>query len=384
MNPESIPVFTSGEKYDYYRIPSIITAANGSLLAFAEARDSLWDQAKNEIVIKRSDDLGKTWHSFATIAEPESESKTSEKMKVKVGSLNNPCAVVDRTNGRVLLVFQMYPPGVSEFRNIKPTDIRDYMVYSDDHGITWSEMRDITQSTKKPESLTIASGPGIGIQLTRSKYKGRIIMPYNHRIGTDWHVYCSYSDDGGKTWIRSEDAPNEGKFNGGNEATVVELSDGRLMMNVRPFSFKIGTRLYRKITFSEDGGQTWSQLKKDTHLPDPQCQGAILRYSDEDNVSNWGKSIQPTETPLIVFSNAATKWSRNHGTIRISNDNGRTWPFKKVIQKKRFAYSSLCQLPNGDIGCLYETGANRLHDSIDFITIKSSEIESFKFPKKKK
>ena len=355
MNPDSKQVFVSGIDHPFFRIPSLINTFEDTLLAFAEARKSLFDQAENKIVLKRSEDNGETWSACQTIVESSS------------GSLNNPCCVIDRTSGRIILIFQMYPRGVSEFRNIKPTDIKDFIIYSDNDGKSWSSMREITQSTKYPDSLTIASGPGVGIQLKNNKYKNRIVIPYNHRIGFKWWVYCCYSDDGGQNWKKGTPAKNDGYFSGGNEVQIVELSDGTLMLNCRPWGLRNRFNTYRRIAFSKDGGHSWSQLQKELQLSDSQCQGSIIRYmKNGDESGNY-----------ILFSNPATKKGRHSGALYASNDEGKMWPFRKIIESEYFAYSCLANLPDGNIGILYETGKNKLYESINFLKIRVDEIHAF-------
>jgi len=60
---KQITVFNSGDDgVNTYRIPSIVTAKDGSLLVFAEARYTSWqDKSYTDVVVKRSTDGGLTW-----------------------------------------------------------------------------------------------------------------------------------------------------------------------------------------------------------------------------------------------------------------------------------------------------------------------------------
>jgi len=49
------------------------------------------------------------------------------------------------------------------------------------------------------------------------------------------------------------------------------------------------------------------------------------------------------------------KQGRSEGTVRLSYDEGKTWPVAKVICKDYFGYSCLTAMPDGEIGCLFET-----------------------------
>ncbi len=166
----------------------------GTLLAFAEGRAANADQAANHIILKRSTDNGRTWGPLQVIARDGKN------------SLNNPCAVEDLPGGRILLMVQSYPEGRKEFNGrLKPgiegIDIeRNYVITSDDDGATWTGLKDVTETTKAGDAITIASGPGIGIQLKRGQHQGRLVVPHNQRVGPFWDVRAVFSDDHGASW----------------------------------------------------------------------------------------------------------------------------------------------------------------------------------------
>ncbi|MCK4746825.1 MAG: exo-alpha-sialidase, partial [Bacteroidales bacterium] len=282
-------VFIAGQdQFASFRIPSIIHTGKGTLMAFAEARKELNDHAENKIVLKRSTDGGKTWGGLQKIAD---EGKNS---------LNNPLVVWIQETGKIILMYQFYPftrkeevkePGLWKSHedqdfppNIHEAAVqegyegdkvcRTFIISSKDEGKSWSGPGDITRSVKRPVGVTsYAGGPGIGIRIRNGKYRGRIIMPFSQGPWSDMKVYAVYSDDRGGTWKRGETAPNT--LPGmPNEVQVVELADGRIMLNARTFKGKP----YRMISFSSDGGENWSELKYDIALQDPGCQGSILRF----------------------------------------------------------------------------------------------------------
>ena len=108
------------------------------------------------------------------------------------------------------MMIQSYPAGRKEFNGkLKPGNqgeaiVRNYLLTSDDDGAIWSAMKDVTESTKAADAITNASGPGIGIQLQRGEHKGRLIMPFNQRVGTRSGRHAVYSDDHGTTWKLGE------------------------------------------------------------------------------------------------------------------------------------------------------------------------------------
>lgn len=283
-------VFISGEDhFGTYRIPSILHTGGGILLAFAEARKELNDHAENKIVLKRSTDYGDSWGELLKIADAGRD------------SLNNPLAVTIEKTGRIILMYQLYPytsqgevknPGIwkSHEEQDFPPNIheataeagyegdkicRTYTVSSDDDGTTWSDPLKLTRSVKRPTDVTsYAGGPGIGIQIRNGNYKDRIIMPFSQGPWSDMKVYAVYSDDNGDKWEYGETA--HGKLRGmPNEVQMAELGDGTLMLNARTFKGKP----LRIVSFSSDGGKTWSELRYDAELKDPGCQGSILRLT---------------------------------------------------------------------------------------------------------
>lgn len=348
--PQFTDVFVAGrDGYPAIRIPSLVVAADGTLLALAEGRDHPHaDQADNKIILKRSADNGRTWSATQVVADDGTN------------CLNNPCAVVDQKTGRVLVMFQSYPGGhLERDGSIKPglagpDIVRNYLITSDNNGRTWSKMRDVTRTTKHDGYVTIlASGPGIGIQLQRGAHQGRLIIPFNEGPFGRWNVLAVYSDDGGDHWQVGEPAPGCCVTNANgritslvNEVQMVELSDGSVMLNSR----KWGGHALRKTAVSHDGGQTWSPIREESALRDCGCMASIFRYSFPGD---------PAGNCLLYSYPDSTR--RENGTLRVSHDDGKTWPVKKVLFPGSFAYSALARLPDGSIGCLFETdGTDRM------------------------
>jgi sialidase-1 len=329
-----VTVFTNGQEgYPAYRIPSLLTTKRGVLLAFAEGRMSLRDHAENDIVLKRSTDNGQTWGALQLVAEDGTN------------ALGNPTAVVVRETGRVLLMYQRYAKGFDEHKAEPGLDgpriCRTWLQHSDDEGATWSKPREITASVKRPTIVTsTAAGPGIGIQLRRGPHAGRILMPFNQGPYGKWKVYAAFSDDQGQTWRYGETA-EEGAAGQANEVQFVELNDGSVMLNARNQG---GGLKQRKTAISRDGGATWSTTQHDATLIEPVCQGSILRHP------NTGDPARD----VFVFSNPGTQVGRSNGVVRLSRDEGKTWPASRVLYPGGFAYNCLASLPDDSVGCLFE------------------------------
>ena len=315
------------------RIPALLMTSKGTLIAIAEGRDKATDQAGNDLLVARSKDQGKTW-SKPTIAYEQGDD-----------SCNNPCLVQDVKSGRVILFFQTFPAGGKEFSGLPvgpkdPKGNRLKYVTSDDDGATWSQPVDVSDAVKPANAATCASGPGIGIQLQQGKFAGRLVMPFNSQDAQRYFVnWVAFSDDAGKTWQRGAEVPQEGMQL--NEVQVAENADGSLYLNSRRWK---GTAL-RKAAWSVDGGASWSKSVDDASLPEPTCQGSLL------SATAGGK-------PAIFFLNPVGK-GRANGTLRRSEDGGKTWAESTLIIPGPFAYSSMAQVGK-DIGVLYEPNSNTI------------------------
>ena len=207
-------IFQKGQDgYACFRIPAIVKSKNGTLLAFAEARkNSCSDTGNIDLVLKRSEDGGKTWSSTITIWDDGDN------------VCGNPAPVVDQETGRILLV-SCWNLGEDHEKEIIDKTSKDsrriYVLYSDNDGKSWSTPRDITSSVKRSDWTWYATGPCHGIQLQNKKHKGRLVVSANHMVaGTkSYHSQLIYSDDKGDTWKLGGVV----KKHGGNESSVVEL-----------------------------------------------------------------------------------------------------------------------------------------------------------------
>lgn len=343
QNPEKVVVYSYDEAAtpNYgYRIPSLVTTQKGTLLAIAERRLGLHDHAQNDIVVRRSDDQGISWDEIQVIYEDGKN------------SLNDPCAIV-LNSGRILLMFQMYPYLVHSRSEGKiqiadtgydgPRNTKSYITYSDDEGKSWSTPKEITKQVRPSERISIGS-PGTGIQMQKGKHADRIIFPIyetkkiseNERV---WGNSVVFSDDDGETWNISNEIPHYDHTGFGNEAQVVEQSDGGILMIVRNQG-----GFFRKYAESKDGGQTWTNMRLNFELPGVACQGSVLRYQFGEGPQN-----------IIAHVNAADFRFRTNGVVRLSYDDGTTWPVAKKIPDGFYAYSCLTKMNNGNIGLLYET-----------------------------
>ena len=306
--------------YLVYRIPSLIEAPSGALLAFAEGRQSLFDHGNIDIVLKRSIDGGKTWGSAQVVVDQGED------------TAGNPAPVVDPQTKRIWLPFCTNPGQEDQDRHV-------WLTYSDDDGLNWSKSKDITSEVKMPDWSWYATGPGRSIALL----SGRLVVPANHvdakGVGRS-HIF--YSDDHGLSWkLGGVAAPQT------DESQVAELLNGDLLLSSR----YEGPVFARGFSRSTDRGLNWGPLSLPAELPDPHCQGSLLQ----------------TEDGLLISHPATTqKVPRDHLTVRWSGDGGLTWPAARLLDAGPSAYSALARLPDGRVAIAWESGAVLPYDRILF------------------
>jgi sialidase-1 len=226
---------------------------------------------------------------------------------------------------------------------------------SADDGRTWSQPVEITSIfepfRKHVDWKVIATGPGHGVQLKT----GRLVVPVWLAYGkTGDHApslsATIFSDDHGQTWQAGEIAvPNSEPFGNPNETMVTTLADGKVMLVTRSVS-----RPNRKIiTTSIDGASQWTRPVFHDQLLEPICMASIVNYPQHpgwlifSNPHSVARNEAGEEVP-------AGRGKRQNLTIKLSRDDGQTWPVSKTLADGSSAYSDLAVLPNGDILCLYE------------------------------
>ena len=342
--PARSTVYVSGrEGYHTFRIPALLTAADGTLLAFAEGRKhSSSDAGDIDVVLKRSTDMGKTWGPLQIVWDDGQN------------TCGNPCPVLDRQQGTIFLLLTWNRGEDREPQIIAQTSHdtrRVFVSESRDGGISWSAPREITPDVKRTNWTWYATGPGAGIQIQRGPHRGRLVVPCDHiEAGTKrYYSHIIFSDDHGKSWQLGGSSPSDKV----NECEVVELADGRLMLNMRNYDTSSRTR---QVAFSSDGGMTWSDQRHDAALYDPICQASIRRLSWPEN---GGRNI-------ILFSNPAGP-KRERMTVRASLDDCRSWQVSRQISDAPAAYSCLEALSDGTIGLLYETGVKSPYEMLLFL-----------------
>lgn len=330
-----------------YRIPALVTAPNGDLVAAIDERvPSCSDLGKSKninIVIRRSSDNGDTWSAIETVVDYEDGKGASD-----------PSMIVDKETGDLFLFYNYMD------HNTEPGVYYLHVMRSSDNGKSWGDAEDITSQITKPEWKKdfkfITSGRGI-------QARSGMLLHTMVNIQSGLHLFGS--KDHGKTWFFI-DTP----ITPGDESKVVELADGRWMINSRVR----GSGL-RYVHLSSDEGKSW-ETAPDPALIDPACNASIIRYTSIEDGYDKNR---------LLFSNAKTKDKRRNMTVRISYDEGKTWSDDKTIYTGGSAYSTLTVLENGEIGLLFEKDSHRenvfVRFTLEWLTDGKDTIEAYKSKK---
>lgn len=326
--------------YANYRIPALTTTNDGTILASYDGRPFHAGDAPqpNSILQQVSRDNGATWEPATVVAAGYGTNSSPDKY-----GFSDPSYVVDRETGTIFnFHVKSYDQGFGgSATGIDPTNrqiLHAAVSVSEDGGQTW-EGRVITEGAKDPSWAGIFAASGEGIQLRYGEHAGRLVQQFTARTGGTYKAYSVYSDDHGATW-----AHGEAFGTGMDENKSVELSDGRVMMNSRDSA---GSK-YRKIAYSTDGGHTYGPVTLDRQLPDPTNNGSVSRlYPDAPEGS--------AEAKMLLFSNSNSTTGRENVTVRLSCDDGATWPGFRVVNPGSGAYSTLSPIGDGRFGLLYET-----------------------------
>lgn len=350
-----------------YRIPGLATARDGSLLAVYDVRrESARDlQGHIDIGINRSTDGGNTWLPLQVVLDRGTWGGLPEKFN----GVSDACILVDKNTGHIFIAglwmhgvlnaqgkwieglnedstawnHQWRDKGSQPGFDVKQTS-QFLVVKSEDNGKTWSQPVNLTRQCKHEDWWLWAPAPGAGITLR----DGTLVFPTQGREKGKAFSNITYSKDGGKTWTTSKPAVNIST----TENMAVELSDGSIMLNMRSNKNKndTGSTNGRAIAVTKDLGNTWTEHPTSRGaLPEPVCMASIIRH---DYVEKGKKKS------VLLFSNPDSKTVRHRMTIKVSYDDGKTWSATKKIlldEGKSRGYSCLTSIDNNTIGILYES-----------------------------
>ena len=327
-----------------YRIPVLATTPRGTLLcAYDMRRRKSRDlQEDIDVGLTRSTDGGQTWEPQRVVMDMGQWGG----LPPEQNGVGDPGILVDQVTGEIFIsaVWMWGKPGKHQW--VEDGSEPGYeiartaqfmMVRSEDEGLTWTDPENLTRKLKDPEWWLFVPAPNQGITLS----DGTLVMPTQ---GRDRNGYpfsnITYSRDRGATWIVSNHA-----FSGGNECQAAELSDGSIMLNMRndkedPF---------RAVYVTRDLGQTWNAHETNrSALVEPNCNGSLYRFDYRED----GESKH-----ILLFANPNATDGRHHHTIKISFDDGRTWPEEYQIlldEGRGRGYPSVSRVDDEHVGIVYE------------------------------
>lgn len=316
-----------------YRIPGLVTTKQGSLIAVYDVRyENDRDLPANvDVAISRSKDGGQSWEPMKIIMDMGPGANDG---------IGDPSILVDQQTGTIWVAALWSHGNKGWFGSapgLSPDETGQFvLVKSEDDGQTWSAPINITTQIKNPAWRLFFQGPGMGISMRDgtlvfpAQYKDAEAMPYSTLI---------YSKDHGKTW-----KVGIGAKSNTTEAQIVELNDGSLMLNMR--DNRGGSR---SVATTRDLGQSWTEHPTSrSALIEPVCMASIIRVA----------SRQRGDTQdILAFSNPNDAKERKNMTIKLSLDEGQSWPTQHQLlidERKGYGYSCLTMIDKNTIGLIYE------------------------------
>lgn len=314
-----------------YRIPALAVSARGTLLAAYDGRPNLDDLPNPiDLLIRRSTDDGATWGPQQTV-----------RTGTGLDGYGDPSLLIDTETHRIFM-FHAAGTHAGFFEAAEGLEDRDAiqhadLSYSDDDGESWQHRR-LTPMLKADGVTGLFAAAGAGIQIHTGPFTGRLVQQFVLLHEGEIKAASAYSDDHGGSWTLGE------FIAGANENKVVCLANGSLLMHSRATP-------YRLTAISTDGGRSWSPARPHPELPDPSDNGSVARFDGLPTVT--GLASPETGNWLIATHNHDPLLRRNT-LLKLSQDNGATWPFAVALCAGSSQYSTAARLPDGRIGVLYE------------------------------
>ena len=328
---------------DTYRIPGLATTNNGTLIGVYDIRrnSSVDLQEDIDVGMSRSADGGQTWEPMKVIMDM---GEYGGRPHIENG-IGDPSILVDRKTNTIWVaaIWAHGHPGKRNWfasgQGLEPTETSQFILAkSEDDGVTWSEPINITKQIKDPKWNLLLAGPGKGITLS----DGTLVFPAQFKDENEVpHASIIYSTNRGTTWHMGTGVRNKT-----TEAQVVELDDGSIMINARNDEARDKKGVGRVVATTSDLGKTWQQHPSSIKaLEESTCMASLI----SESFDGLGK--------LFLFSNPNTHTDRFNMTVKISSDQGLTWPEENWLlldEGRSYGYSCMTKIDEETIGILYE------------------------------
>ena len=336
----------------HYRIPAIIVADNGNIIAISDNRYTTGGdigavKGLLDVVYKVSKDGGYTW-SDEKIMGNKSTSYAYDK------ALNKGDALVFKANDGDLVCMAVSGGGFANATDRTPS--RMVRSVSTDNGENWSNweevgitlIQDIKTKHGKPKAF---ASSGRGLTLKDGTFVAA--MSAQNTAGNTIIIY-TYSKNKGQTWEYGSAIENSGGNGVINEPKIIaELNDGKLLMSVRN-GMSSGTKnVPRMYAISTDvpvnGKCSWPNSL--SAWQPIRCGGV-----DAEGVV-WTRQNEHDKNRMLHIQ--AGPYGRQSLKLFLSTDEGINWTEAKVIlgAKNPAAYSSLDVAGDGTIVTLAEEGS---------------------------
>ena len=337
-----------------YRIPALLKTDKGTLIAGADERrlhSSDWGDIG--MVIRRSEDNGKTWGDRVTITNLRDNPRASDP---SIGSPVNIDMTLtqDPETKRIFAIYDMFPEGKGIFGMSSQKEEAYKEINGKTYQLLYREGEQEAYTIRENGTVYTPDGKATDYRVVVDPVKpaysdkgdlykgdqllGNIYFTTNKtspfRIAKDSYLWMSYSDDDGKTWSAPQDITpmvkaDWMKFLGVGPGVGITLRTG-------PHKGRIVVPVYTtnrtnhlngsqssRIIYSDDHGKTWHMgggVNDNRTLYD----GTVV---DSSTMSNY--YAQNTEASVVQLNNGDLKLFMRGLTedlqVATSHDGGLTW-----------------------------------------------------------
>ena len=337
-----------------YRIPALLKTDKGTLIAGAdERRLHQYDWGDIGMVVRRSEDKGKTWSDRVTITNLRDNPKASDS---SIGSPVNIDMVLvqDPVTKRIFSIYDMFPEGKGIFGMAAQREEAYKQIDGKTYQILYKEGEEGSYTIRENGTVYTPDGKATDYRVVVNPVKpaysdkgdlyqgnqllGNIYFTSNKtspfRVAKDSYLWMSYSDDDGKTWSAPQDITpmvkaDWMKFLGVGPGTGITLHTGphkgRIIVptyTTNQTNHLNGSQSSRVI-YSDDHGKTWHMgggVNDHRTLTD----GTVI---DSSTMSNY--YAQNTESSVVQLNNGDLKLFMRGLTgdlqVATSKDGGVTW-----------------------------------------------------------